>query len=115
MKNDAVCNITVPFYESLSVGEILAEFGNIDKVKLYLPEGRDLPKLPRAYLCNLINSIIGNEFRSWVQKRINDRNEILADEGDNNIVLDKDIADIFNQSTYVSSKSSTPLFYMNSA
>ena len=66
LKNESVNNITVPFYDSLSVGEILGRFGDIEKVKLYLPEERDLPKLPRAYLCNLIHSILGKEFSAWV-------------------------------------------------
>jgi hypothetical protein len=39
----------------------------------------------------------------------------MAEEGDANIYVDKEIADIFNQSTYVSSKSITPSISIISA
>ena len=101
--------ITVPYYDSLSVEHILENFGSREDVLKYLCDERDLPKFPRAYLCNLINAIVGPEFRNWVQKRINDRNEILAEEKGNNIEFDPEIEKALNKSTYVSSKSITIL------
>ena len=58
--------ITVPYYDSLSVERILEDFGRREDIMKYLCDDRDLPKFPRAYLCNLINSIASKEFREWV-------------------------------------------------
>ena len=98
--------ITVPYYDSLSIERILENFGAREDVAKYLCDDRDIPKFPRAFLCNLINSIVGTEFRDWVQKRIDDRNEILAEDKGNNVEFDPEIEKALNKSTYVSSKSS---------
>jgi hypothetical protein len=62
LKNAEVRNITVPYYDSLSLEKILEQFGEHPEVKPYLCEERDLHRLPRAYLCTLINSRIPEEF-----------------------------------------------------
>jgi len=41
----------------------------------YLPDEQDLMNLPRAYLINVIYSIVGDDFRAWVDQRVNFRNE----------------------------------------
>ena len=105
LKNNEVIHITVPSYESLSCERIIEEFGNSPQVLPYLCDERDLPKLPRAYLCTLINSITGDRFRQWVQQRIDDRNELLEEDPGNCIELDPDLADAFTRSTSISSKS----------
>ena len=66
LKNNEVMHITVPSYESLSLERILAEFGRIPEVKAYLCDERDLPRLPRPFVCTLINSITGDRFSKWV-------------------------------------------------
>ena len=66
LKNNEVIHITVPSYESLSLERILAEFGALPEVAPYLCDERDLPKLPRPYVCTLINSVTGDRFRQWV-------------------------------------------------
>jgi hypothetical protein len=67
LKNNEVIHITVPSYESLSCERISEEFGQSPQVVPYLCDERDLPKIPRAFLCTLINSITGDRFRQWVQ------------------------------------------------
>ena len=66
LKNNEVIHITVPSYESLSFDRIIAEFGALPEVAPYLCDERDLPKLPRPYVCTLINSVTGDRFRQWV-------------------------------------------------
>ena len=60
--------------------------------------------MPRAYVCNIIFTILGEPFQDWVKKRCLDRNEKLAIEKDLNIELDASIAKAFHASTAISCK-----------
>ena len=53
-------------YESLTVATILEYGQSSDKLKLYLPEERDMHKLPRQWVINVIYSLCGDNFRQWV-------------------------------------------------
>ena len=62
--------ISVPFYEGLSIGEMLGYAREIDngKVLQYLPATpKEVLKLPRAYLCNVIYTVLGEQFAIWVK------------------------------------------------
>ena len=42
----------------------------------YLPaEEKEIEKLPRAYLANLIYTIVGEKFKEWVKQKIQDRTD----------------------------------------
>lgn len=43
-----------------------------------LPVLREIRKMPRAYVCNVIYTRVGKEFANWVKKGCNDRNQRLA-------------------------------------
>ena len=36
---------------------------------------KELVKIPRAYLSNVIYTIVGDPFRAWTDQRINERNQ----------------------------------------
>ena len=91
-------------YESLTVATILEYGQSSDKLKLYLPEERDMNKLPRQWVINVIYSLCGDNFREWVSQQVKDRNDRLAEKRDLMIDLDPDIAAAFSNSAYISSK-----------
>ena len=104
IKSENAKHLHVPMYESLTVATIL-EFGqHSDKLKSYLPEERDMYKLPRQWIINVIYSLCGDSFREWVSQQVKDRNERLAEKRDLMIDLDPDIAAAFTRSAYISSK-----------
>ena len=43
-----------------------------------LPVMREIRKMPRAYVCNVIYTRVGEPFRKWVAKGCQDRNDRLA-------------------------------------
>ena len=61
----------------------------------YLPDERDFHMLPRAYICNLIYSIVGEPFLVWVAGRMAERNEKVRVEQNLVVDMDPEIAEIF--------------------
>lgn len=70
----------------------------------YFPDERDLHKLPRYWVANVIYTIIGDAFRMWVAEKIRERNDKVAASQDLMIDLDPAIARAFEASTMISSK-----------
>ena len=70
----------------------------------YLPDPQDRLRLPRQWVINLFNSVIGKPFARFVNDIIQKRNETLADKNNLMIEMDPEIAHIFSQSTSISSK-----------
>ena len=68
----------VPQYENLNIPCILKEGKKNPHVKDYLPDDRDMHKVPRQWLINVTYTLIGEPFSSWVKKEIAIRNEELA-------------------------------------
>ena len=72
--------------------------------KRYLPIEKEVYKLPRQYLANLIHSVKGENFQMWVDKRVKERNEKIKSEQNLLITLDPDVARVFNNSESFSGK-----------
>ena len=64
----------------------------------------EILKLPRSYIANVIRTIIGAEFETWVQARVNTRNQRVQDEREVAIMMDPTIEAIFRSSTATSGK-----------
>ena len=94
----------MPYYEGLSIEKILAFGKKFPQVVNYLPEERDIHRLPRAFIVNIINTIVKEPFRDWVSDRIKDRNDEIAVKRNLNIELDPEIALAFRNSVNISSK-----------
>ena len=62
---------------------------------------REVLKLPRYYIANVIYTIVGEEFANWVNRRVNIRNKKVPQE-ENMIELDPEIFEIYQKSTSVS-------------
>ena len=74
----------------------------------YLPEDRDMHKIPRQWLINVAYTIVGEPFSTWVKAEIANRNEELAKKQNLLIDMDPEIARAFHGSVNISSKSNHP-------
>ena len=63
-------------------------------------------KFGKPYICDVIYTIVGGQFKQWVSNEIDKRNEEVATKGNLNIAVDPEIAKAFQNSTAVSSKCS---------
>ena len=105
VKCDSVAYLFCPQYESLSLQKILHQASANEDVWPYFPDQKDIHKLPRQWVVNILYTIVGRPFADWVQEQINGRNEKLANDHNLMIELDPEIAAAFKASTQISSKS----------
>ncbi len=104
IKSSEVRVIDVPQFEGLAIKDIFAFAQNSPEVERALPPPKEISKLCRGYLANVIYTVMGEPFRQWVAQQINQRNQRIALEGNNMISMDPEIARIFQQSTSISGK-----------
>ena len=104
IKCDDIKFLHVPQYENLNIVCILEQARKTDRVNFYLPEDRDMHKVPRQWLINIVYTIIGNPFSEWVKSEIVKRNTDLAKKQNLLIEMDPEIARAFQSSVNISSK-----------
>ena len=61
---------------------------NHPRVNAYLPNGKEILKMPKAWIACVINTVMGETFSDWVKQQINTRNEKLLVEKGNAIEMD---------------------------
>ena len=99
-----VKTITVPHFEGLNIERMLAYAADKVEVMYALPTiEREREKLPRAYVANVIYTLVGDAFKQWVEKKVNDRHQLRREPQDA-IQLDPEIAAIYNASLATSGK-----------
>lgn len=59
-------------------------------------------KFPKSYVCNIIYTVFGEQFKDWIHEQIKMRNEKVAVMGNMNINMDPEIAKAFYASNAVS-------------
>jgi len=99
--------IQLPYYEGLTIDDILqwAKRHNNGSAMKALPEvEKEILKLPRAYIANVIHTLVGDPFQAWADARINERNEKVVSDRDMTIEMDTEVAAIFRASNAVSGK-----------
>ena len=102
IRSDSVKVLAIPQYEGLKV-ECLLEFTKYyPDVMKALPIDKEIKKLSRQYLGNVIYTVVGKPFSDWVDSRVEARNLKVKEGHDMMIDMDPDIAQIFAQSTSVS-------------
>lgn len=77
---------------------------------------KEIKKLPRQYIANVIYTIVGEPFKTWVLDRVETRNVKVAEEGDMMIEIDAEIAKIYKMSNSVSGKHARgddPVFFVS--
>ncbi len=94
----------VPQYESLSIERIKEKADDWPAVWKYLPDERDMHRLPRQWIISVIYTVVGQPFAGWVEERLQARNEKIATEGNEMIAVDPEIAACFAASTNISGK-----------
>ena len=67
-----------------------------------LPCEKEIIKLPKQYLTNVIYTIVGKDFATWVRAKIEERNAKVSKDKDLMIAVDPAIAAAFQSSTAVS-------------
>jgi hypothetical protein len=72
---DRVVHIHVPAYESLKLEEIFAFFLQNEVVIPFMPEDKELRKMPKQWVCNVGATVIGVPFVDWVGARVKQRNQ----------------------------------------
>ena len=63
------------------------------EVKIRLPDKHDeIKRFPKKYLCDVIYTILKDDFKVWVKEHITERNLKIATDGNLNIAMDPEIA-----------------------
>lgn len=92
----------MPQYENLTL-DIILDFGmSFAIVADSLPIMREIRKMPRGYICNVIYTRIGEQFSNFVKKACNERNAKLMTSHNTSILLDPRIAAAYEASGFVS-------------
>ena len=76
----SVVHVQVPAYENLSMKEIFAYMQENQGILQFMPDGKELRKVPKAWVCNVVGTVIGMPFVDWVKKRIAERNAAIVEE-----------------------------------
>ena len=100
----SAAQIHVPAFECLSLKVIYAFFEKYPNVFNFLPDGKELLKAPKAWICNIAATVIGSPFQDWVGQLIKERNETMTKEKGMLIEMDDSIAQAFHASSAVSRK-----------
>lgn len=74
LKADNIKTIQIPQFEGLTIENMLQNAKNFPQVMRALPvEPREIKKLPRYYIGNIIYTLVGDPFKKWVQQKIDER------------------------------------------
>ena len=84
IKTDDVRTINVPFFEGLSIEKMLRWAAKQPQsvMNAFPLVNREVEKLPRAYVANVIYTLAGAPFVKWIEKQVNDRNAKIQREDD---------------------------------
>ena len=82
IKTDQVKTINVPFFDGLSKEQMLAWAASQpgEVMDAFPIVKREVEKLPREYIANVIHTITGAAFVQWIEKQVNERNAKVARE-----------------------------------
>ena len=102
LKCNGVKILQVPQFEGLKVEMLLQYAEQFPEVRKALPEvQREIAKMPRAYICNIIYTFVGEPFAEFVAGKVRARNQKIQQDQDY-IQMDPEIAAIYQRSTAVS-------------
>ena len=80
--------------------ELLSEAGGDENVMRYLPSvKKEIFRMPKSYVANVIYSVIGEPFRTWVNSRIEQRNHNILEKKDDNVEVTQEFKDAVNRTT----------------
>ena len=102
MKGKEVRHITVPAYDNCSLNAIADFCHKYPDVFNYLPDGSEVHKVPKSWLCNTIHSVAKDNFKNWVRQQVEERNALVISKKNCMIDMDHELAEAFAASTKVS-------------
>ena len=98
--------IHVPQFEDLDKEDMLAFAAAYPEVARALPsEEREVKKLHRSYIANVIHTLVGEPFRQWVEINMAARNRKIEVDQNLMIEMDAEVLRAFQASTSISGKS----------
>ena len=92
IKGKNVAWIAIPQYQGLTIDNIAAFVAPYNVVADYLPEAKELPKLPKQWIANVCHTLLKTTFSDWVRKQVDERNKSLLVKKDMLIDVDPAIA-----------------------
>lgn len=96
--------MSIPQYEKLSIECILNKGREHPDLERYLPEERDIDRLPRQWVASIVRALLKSKFDDWVDEIVAERNENVKTKGKQTIKLDPAIYKAFKKSKNISSK-----------
>ena len=85
-------HVTIPQYEGLNLAVIANFVTQHANVQPYLPDGKEINKVPKAWVANVCATVLGDVFTKWVSSQVKLRNEKLVVEKGLAIEMDPRIA-----------------------
>ena len=67
--------ISIPQYEGLAIKDIANFVRPHGEVALYLPDEKEIPKLPKQWIANVCATILKGLFSTWVAQQVEKRNQ----------------------------------------
>jgi hypothetical protein len=96
----------VPHFEGLTVERMLHHANKApDIMKAFPVEEKEIEKFPRAYIANVMFTIIGDSFRQWVLRKCEERHAKIVSTQDMAINMDPEVYKAFMASKHISGKS----------
>ena len=102
IKSTAIKHLQVPQYEGLQIKHLLEQAKMSQEILDRLPCEKEIKKLPKQYIINIIYTIVGQQFAEWVKVIVDQRHQHIKDKRDLMIEVDPEIAAAFNASNAVS-------------
>ena len=96
--------MTIPQYEGLTIQDIANFVNKHENVQPYLPDGKEIHKVPKAWIGNVCATVLGDIFTKWISTQVEERNKRLVVERGMAIEMDPKIAQAFYASTKTSVK-----------
>lgn len=101
---NALKPVSVPQFEGLSIENILERGREHNDLESYLPEDRDMDRLPRHFIATVVRGLLKKDFDNWVEAVIEKRNENIRSKRRLEIELAPEIFKIYESSKHISSK-----------
>ena len=102
IKCSNVAVIKVPHYKRLNVRDLLRFASSKVNIKDYLPDYQYIKEPNREWLCNVINSLIQEEFHEFIQEKVDKRREELIKSQNLGITIKPEFEALFANSNAVS-------------
>ena len=102
LKCDQIRHLYVPQYETLKLEEIYLFMKSKSTCYNYFPIEKEMKKLPKQWIVNVLYTALGDAFGDWVKGRIESRNEKVVKEKNLLIDMDPAVAAAFTNSSAVS-------------